>query len=188
MLNGFPFQAAASDESTCSTSHRDVEGVSQTLHICLKDSVEGIHAAHLLEDIFDFGGSAVDEDGRVDADVIALELINEAVLEKSLGNCDEDGATEGLEELDTGSADRNPFLRENSLNDQDTNLETSTDTETSNNLISKPLPERRVNIEGGEHAGADSVENHAGNDDGTVVTDGSNDTTGDNGAENGGEE
>lgn len=188
MLNGLPFQAAASDESTCSTSNRDVEGVSQALHICLKNSVEGIHAAHPLKDILDFGGSAIDEDGRVDADIVALELIDEAVLEKSLGNCDEDGATQGLEELDTGSADRDPFLRENSLNDQDTNLETGTNTETSDDLISKPLPERRVNIEGGEHAGADSVENHAGDDDGTIVADGGNNTTSDNGAENCGEE
>ena len=142
MLDGLPFQAHTGNDSSCGTGNGDVESVSQTLHVRIENGIESIHTAHALKNFLDFRGSAVDEDVGVNTKVVALNLVDETVLEKGLSNSNKDGATEGLEELNASSTDRNPFLGQYGLNDEDTNLETSTNTETSDDLITKPLLER----------------------------------------------
>lgn len=109
-------------------------------------------------------------------------------MEDSLGHSHEDGASEGLAELDNSGANRNPFLRQDSLDDKDTDLETCTNTQAGDDLVAKPLPERGMNVEGCEHAASDSVENHAGDDDIVVVANGGDDTSRDDGAEDGSEQ
>lgn len=104
-------------------------------------------------------------------------------MEDSLAHSHEDGASEGLAELNNSGANRNPFLRQDSLNDEDTNLETCTNAQASNDLVAKPLLERRMHIEGCEHAASDSVENHARDDDIAVVANGGDDTSRDDRAE-----
>lgn len=109
-------------------------------------------------------------------------------MEDSLAHGHEDGTSKGLAELNNSGANRNPFLRQDSLNDKDTDLETSTNAQASDDLVAKPLLERGMHIEGCEHATPDSVENHAGDDDIAVVANGGDDTSRDDRAEDGREQ
>ena len=109
-------------------------------------------------------------------------------MEDGLRDRNEDGTTKSLCELNAGSTDGNPLLRQYSLYDENADLEARTNTETSENLVAEPLFKGRVDIEGGEHAAADGVENHARDDDKVVVTNSGDETSSDDGAKNGSEE
>lgn len=151
--------------------------MSQALHVGLQDRSNGVCATHLRECVLDFRSTNVDEESRLDTNVLLCNAVDETVLEERLGNCDEDGATEGLEELDASCTDGDPFLGQDGLHDKDTSLETGTNSKTSQNLVAEPFSERGVDVEGGDHAGTNGEEGHAGDDDGAVVANGTDDTT-----------
>lgn len=131
---------------------------------------------HALQNMLDLRGTAVDKDLAVDANVILGKSVDESVLEERLRNSYKDGTTEGLEELHTGRTHGDHLLGKNGLHDEHTDLETGTDTETSNHLVAEPFAQRGINVERGNHAGADCEEDHARDDDVVVVADGRDET------------
>lgn len=143
----------------------------QSNHVSLEHLVQGVQAAHSLQDMLNLGSAAVDKDLAVDTNVVLGKGVNEPILEECLRDSHEDRTAECLEELHTGRADGNHFLREHRLHDQHADLEAGPDAETSNDLVAEPLAEGGVDVKGGDHAGADGVEDHAGNDDKVVVAD-----------------
>lgn len=99
--------------------------MAQAEHVCLQDSIKRIKAVDPCKHGFDLRSAAVDEELRVDTEVVLFKLVDESVLEESLGNSNKNSASQDLEKLDTGSADGNPFLGEDRLHDQNGGLETS---------------------------------------------------------------
>jgi hypothetical protein len=188
LLDRPPLETQTSDKSASSASEGNIEGITETLHVRLKNSVEGIQTAHLLQGVLNLRGSNVDENGRINANVVSLECVDEAVLEDSLSNSDEQSSTESLEELHTSGTDGNPVLGQYSLNNEDTDLEARSDTQASDDLVTEPLFEGRVDIKSCEHAAADSVKDHARDDDIVVVTNGGNQASCNDRAKNGSKE
>ena len=123
VLDRLPLEPKGAKECESCAGNRDVVCVAQAGHISLEDSIQGIQAAHTLQDALDLRSTVVDEDVGIDTRVTLVELVNESVLEKGLSDSNEDGAAKRLEELNASSADGDPFLRKNSLHDQNTNLE-----------------------------------------------------------------
>lgn len=134
------------------------------------------------------GGTAVDEDVRIDTNIAGVEVVDKTVLEEGLGNGNKDSTAKGLEELDACSANRDPFLRKDSLDNKHTDLEARADAETRDNLVTKPFPHGGVDVEGGDHAATNGVENHARNNDDAVVSNGRDETTSHDGDENSGKQ
>lgn len=151
--------------------------MAQTQHVCLQDSVKCIKAVDPCKHGFDLRSAAVDEELRVDTEVVLFKLVDESVLEESLGNSNKNCTSQNLEKLDTGSADRNPFLCEDRLHNQNGGLETSSDAQAGNNLVTEPLLERAVDVESRKQARSDGIQNHAWNDDVVVVTNDRDETT-----------
>lgn len=177
MLDRLPLQSECAEKGTAGTSHGDVVSVAQTGHVRFENRVQGVQTAETLEDALNLRGTAVDKDVAVDADIGRVDLVDQPILEESLGNSDEDGAAKGLEELDTGCTDRDPFLGQDSLDHEDTNLEPGSNTQACQDLVTEPLSHGGVNVKGGDHAGTDGVEDHARDHDNVVVTDSCDDTS-----------
>ena len=94
---------------------------------------------HSLEDVTNLRRSSVDEDGPVYARCVSGDSVNQAVLEDGLRDGDEDGAAEGLEELDTRGGDGDVFVGKDCLDDEDSDLEADTNTEAWSVSVSCPV-------------------------------------------------
>lgn len=188
LLDRLELEKQRRDEGANRTGQRNVVGILQALHVRLKHGLNSILAAHLGQDLSRLRCAAVDEDVGVDANVVLLNLRDEAVLEDSLRDGNEDGAAESLEELDAGRADGNPFLREDGLDDNGANLEAGADAQASEDLVAEPLAQGRVDVKGGDQARTDAEEHHAGDDDVVVLANGRDEASRDDGADDGGEE
>lgn len=162
--------------------------MAQTGIVRLENNFKGIQATDAFKHRLDLRSTAVDEKLRVDASVALGKLVDESVLEEGLSNSDEYCASQDLEKLHTSSADRNPFLREDRLHNQDAGLESSSDAQAGDDLVSEPLSQRGVDGERRNHAASDGIQNHGWEDEEVVVADNWDEATRDDGHEHAGKE
>lgn len=143
--------------------------MAQAKIVCLKNSLQGIQAADACKHRLDLRSTAVNEELRIDARVVLGKLVDESVLEERLSNGDKYCASQDLEKLHTSSADGNPFLGEDRLHNQDAGLESSSDAQAGEDLVSEPLLQRGVDGESRNHTAADGVQNRGWEDEVVVV-------------------
>lgn len=154
----------------------------------LENSLQGIQAADACKHRLDLRSTAVNEELRVDASVVLGELVDEPVLEERLGNGDKYCASKDLEKLHASSADGDPFLGENRLHNQDAGLESGSDAQASEDLVSEPFLQRGVDGKGRNHTAADGVQNRGREDEVVVVADDGDKAACNDGHEDAGEE
>ena len=96
---------------------------------------------------------------------------DQSILEHRLGDRDEQCTAERLEEGDHGCGHGYVFEWKYGLHSNDTTLEATTDTRTSEDLITKPVSERCVDCIRGDETGSDGEKSHAQDQDGCVIAD-----------------
>ena len=160
----------------------------QPIDIRLQHGVQLILLASGGKDAPDLRRAAVQEHLRVELGRVLLDAREQAVLEEGLGDGDEEGAAEGLEEGDAGRGDGDVDQRQHGLHRDDAALEADADAQAGEDLVAEPLRQRGGEGEGGDQAGADAEEDHAEEHDGRVVADGRDEAAGDDGGDDGGDE
>lgn len=178
LLDLLPAQAAGRDKRGGRAADGDEVRVAQALEVGGQHGGQVLRGVHLLQDLGDLGGAAVDEDLGRQAWGVALDALGEAVLEDGLGDGDEDGAAQGLEELHAGGGLGDPLVRDAVLDDEHARLEADADAQPREDLVAEPDAQRAVEGEGRDHARADGEEDHGGQDEGVVVADGGDEAAG----------
>lgn len=188
LLHGSPLKEETAHKCTRGTCHGNVVSVAQAEIVRLKDKLQGVQATDACKHRLDLRSTAVDEELRVDASVVLGKLVDESVLEERLGNGDKYCASQDLEKLHASSADWNPFLGEHRLHNQDAGLESSSDAQAGEDLVSEPLLQRGVDGESRNHTASDGVQNRGREDEVVVVANDGDETARNDGHEDAGEE
>lgn len=162
--------------------------MAQTGIVRLKDSFQSIQATDACKHRLDLRSTAVDEELSVDASVVLGKLVDESVFEERLGNGNKYRASQDLEKLHASSADGNPFLGEDRLHNQNAGLESSSDAQAGEDLVSEPLLYRGVDGESRNHAAADGVQNRGWEDEVVVVANDGDEATRNDGHEDAGQQ
>ena len=129
LLDLLPTEAARGQEGTSGARYRDVVRVAQAVQICSEHSSLVLRGMEILQHLANLGGAAVDESLGRNAGDVTLDSLCQTILENSLGNGDEDGTAQGLEELDTGRRDGDPYHGHGVLDDEDAGLEADANSE-----------------------------------------------------------
>lgn len=175
-LNLFPTQTARRHKGTTGATNGDVIRVSQPLEVGVQDDIHIIWSPQPSggrggDHLADLRGANIEKQFRWQARRVFSQGVNETVLEYCLRNGDEDGAADGLEELDAGRGDGDPLEGHDVLDYQNPGLEADADPEAGEDLVAEPGAEGGGEGEGGDHARAGGEEDHAGEDEGVVVAD-----------------
>jgi hypothetical protein len=188
LLHRLPLKEQTAHKCSGGTCHGDVVSVAQTKIVRLKNSLEGIQAVDARKHRLDLRSTAVNKELGVDANVVLGKLIDESVLEERLGNGNKHCASQDLEKLHASSADGNPFLGEDCLHNQNAGLESSSDAQAGEDLVSKPFPQRGVDGESRNHTATDGVQNRGWEDEEVVVANDGDEAARDDGHEDAGKE